>query len=263
MNRLQKGIKFLGIILAMFIISSIISGILFAFSIIVQISSDGKQNEISFEQVYENVKDIDIDLPASKLNIKYGNKFHVIANASNGFTSKYIDGKLEIKEKSDFFVRQKASNVTLYVPESLNSLYIKSGAGTVDINNIQVNDFDVNHGAGLLEIDSSNFANVNINGGVGEIKIKNSILNNLYLKSGVGKATIYSYLSGTNFIESGIGDVNLQLQGGKESYKIDIKKGIGKVLVDKTTFKDDGTYGSGNRILKINSGIGKVNINFD
>ena len=92
--------------------------------------------------------------------------------------------------------------------------------------------------------------------------ITNANLNNLDLDMGVGKLSLTSKILGNSKIDSGIGEIDLNLVGNKEDYKLHIDKGIGNVTADGTNLGDDSKYGDGNNYIDIDGGIGSINIDF-
>lgn len=265
MNGIQKSIKILAICFAFFIIANIVSSIFFSLSFISSFGQSNNKSE-SFSEVYDYIDEIDINLSASKLTIKEGTEFKVEAEKiSNTFTSKLINNTLRIEENKKWFLhKHNAANIIIYVPkgEFLDQLLIDSGAGSIEISNILVNNFKINQGAGLVKITNSEFNKTNINGGVGEVKIINSILNDLDLESGVGSVNINSSITGNSNIESGIGKIALVLDN-ESNYQLEVTKGIGSIYINNKTQANDTIYGSGNNKLKIDGGIGEINIKFN
>lgn len=149
MNGIQKVIKYGAIALAVFIIVNIFSFIIYLVSSIVDY--DDNDEVINFEETYENINNIKIDVSSTRLNIKQGDTFKVEASSVNDkFKVKLTNGTLKIEEKSKhLFNNKNVSEVTVYVPNvNLDLLDIDAGAGSITIENINTNDFDFNQGAG-------------------------------------------------------------------------------------------------------------------
>lgn len=79
---------------------------------------------------------------------------------------------------------------------------------------------------------------------------------------GVGKFSITSSIIGDSKINAGIGSLELNILEKEENYKIKIDKGIGNIKINGENVTDD-IYGSGERIIDIEGGIGNINIDFD
>ena len=80
---------------------------------------------------------------------------------------------------------------------------------------------------------------------------------------GVGKFEVTSAITGNSKINSGIGNLELNIQGNKENYTIKADKGIGSIKIDGKEIADDVIYGEGENIIKINGGIGSINVDFE
>ena len=82
------------------------------------------------------------------------------------------------------------------------------------------------------------------------------------LDLGVGKFELTSSLLGSNKIKAGIGSLELNLLGDKEDYLIKANKGIGTIRVDEAVVSDDSTIGTGENTIKIDGGIGNIDVSF-
>ena len=68
-------------------------------------------------------------------------------------------------------------------------------------------------------------------------------------------------LIGNNDLKFGIGDSRLTLMGNQSDYKFDIKNSIGTININNNSVSV-GSIGNGNNNIKINGGIGTINISF-
>jgi hypothetical protein len=265
MNGFQKAIKVFAIFLAMMIILSIIRSVLFGLSIVTNFeleSNSGKE----FSETYQDVEKIDIEISSAHITIKTGAEFKVVAtNIKNDFSSKLNKRTLKISDNQKWFNNKNNTKIILYVPDGkiLEDFKINSGAGKVEIVNVVANNFNINQGAGLMKISYSKFNNINIEGGVGATEIISSILNNLNLETGVGSVDIEAEITGNSKIDCGVGKVNLLLHGNQDLYTISAKKGLGTIRInnEKQTIKNK-AYVGGDNIIKINGGLGDINVNF-
>ena len=94
------------------------------------------------------------------------------------------------------------------------------------------------------------------------MSIKESNINDLDLDMGVGEVNLTSNLTGQNQINAGVGKLNINLQGEKESYKIQADKGIGSIKIDGNEISNGETLGNGENYIEIDGGIGNIDINF-
>lgn len=270
MNGIQKIIKFLAIGLAVVIIFNICSWVITGLSFLLAVdvfNGDSKIEETAtFDEVYENVKEVDIDLVSAYVVIDSGTEFRVKASdVDSKVAVKFKNGVLEIEEEDNIFnVSNPEGTIFITVPETeeLNKLSIDSGAGKFEIKNIQVKKFEIDHGAGLLEISNSSFENIDIDGGAGAIKIASSLLNNLDLDAGVGSVDIDADITGNSNISCGVGEVKVNLLGASSDYSIRAEKGVGSIKIAGQDAKNDTTYGTGSKRIELEGGIGSITVNF-
>lgn len=265
MINIQKVIKYLAIVFAVFIIFSIFSGIMMGINGLSTIFDD---NEITLEKlnnlnINDNVKKMAIELNSTNLIIKNAEEFKVETN-NEKLKYKQNNETLFIEDKTKWYDSNNNYNLIIYLPSSfnLNSTRIENGAGKIDIDELNTNYLYLDLGAGKVEINRLTVTkDAEINGGAGEIIIDNSNINDLDLEMGVGKLTLTSILTGENEINAGVGEINLNLIGSLEDYKINLDKGIGNANLNNEKMKDDIYYGTGLNEIEINGGVGNININ--
>ena len=264
MNNFQKVIKVFAICLAIFIITNICMLILSGLALFTHIDNKNEPWK-EFEAIYRNIDTLDIDIAFSNIEIKVGNEFRVEASTKSDLNCKQVNGKLKIEEKNKWFINNNlAGEVVIYVPSNilLREIDLDTGAGSIELENIQAGSLDIDHGAGLLKILNCNFNKANIDGGAGEIEILGSRLNNLDLDCGVGKVKMEAYVTGNSKISAGIGEINLTLLGNKEDYQITADKGIGSIKIENQECSSNTTYGSGYNKIKIDGGIGSIIVDY-
>ena len=121
---------------------------------------------------------------------------------------------------------------------STKKFVLKAGVGDINIKNLFVAD------------------SFKLNGGVGDIKISDATVDKLNLEAGVGNVSISADVRSDSSIKLGIGNVNLDLLN--DDYRFDVDKGIGSVSIFGTNV--NGLYGNGNTLIKVNGGIGNIDI---
>lgn len=270
MNGAQKLIKIFAVGLAVVIIFNICSWIItgVSFLLAVDIFNDNNKTEktMTFDEVYENVKEVEIDLVSAYVVIESGSEFRVSANEIDSKVNiKYKNGALEIEEKDNIFnINKSEGTIFITIPEleELDKLSIDSGAGKFVIKNIQVKEFDIDHGAGIMEISNSSFKSIDIDGGAGSIKINSSLLNNLDLDAGVGSIDIEADITGNSKISCGVGDVKVKLLGTSNDYSIKTEKGVGSIKIAGQDAKNDVIYGNGSNKIELEGGIGSIKVEF-
>lgn len=278
----QKIIKYLAIAFAIFlsvnIIGGIISVIFFGLSIFdINFKIQNNKNtsiitneEMVISQKYDNIENLKIEIGYSKLEIKQGTELKVEANTKNErIDAKRTGNTLSIKEDSawNIFNDNIDSRIIITVPENyyFEKVKIEAGSGEINISNIQTKEFDLEVGAGNVTISNILVENkTDIDGGAGKVVIKDSILNTLDLDVGVGEFQILNTkLLENSDIDAGIGKLEINLKGNLEDYKIVPSRGLGSFTIEDKEIEDNKIYGEGDNKIKIDAGVGKVEISFN
>lgn len=268
MSSAQKAIKYLAIALALFLMLSIISGIVSALAVISNIFDNKDHYEI-MERVKDlgidsDAKILDIDIVSSSVIIKVGDEFKAESSNENIEYTKNKD-IIYIKEKKhNWFSNGSKGKLVIYVPNDivLDGVSINSGAGKVEVEKLSTKLLNLDLGAGVVKVKCLNVLNsAKINGGVGEVIIDNSILNDLELDMGVSSLTFTGKLFGKTEIDHGVGSVKLNLLGSKEDYRFYLNKGLGSVTIDGYHIQDDEKIGTGINKIDIDGGVGNIDIN--
>ena len=76
----------------------------------------------------------------------------------------------------------------------------------------------------------------------------------------IEKLNIKADVTGKSKIDTGVGNLDLYLTLSEEDYKIDIDKGIGEIKFNDNTIGDNTSIGGGSNYIKINGGVGDINI---
>lgn len=276
MTTAQKIIKYFAIAFAIFLIVSIISLILFgvyALSGVLGLKNNSKIDVSSNMQTVDignkgnilNLTDItslDIEVKYTNLIIKNGDTFHYETNNDN-IIYKENHNTIKIEEKGKWLFSDTESNLIIYIPENfdLNKINIEAGAGKVEIENLNADNLDLELGAGEASISNLNIRNnTKLEGGAGRLNILDGNINNLDLDMGIGEININSFITGDSDIDAGIGILNLNLQGSKADYRIITDKGVGNLKINGQNISGASTYGEGKNLIKIDEGIGNINI---
>lgn len=268
MTTIQKIIKICAIGFAVFLIVNILSFIMMALGFAVSFSSYGNAKGEDFNYSYnENIESVKLDLSTSNLVIETGEEFQVDAkNVSSRFSSKVKNGTLIVEETGKWFFNNRFhGKITITVPKDvlLRSLDINSGAGRIEITDIEANKFDLDQGAGSIVIKDSSFSKTSIDGGAGEIVVSSSTLNNLSLDAGVGRVKMEASILGKSDIECGVGEIDITLLGQEEDYQLNLEKGLGSLEVNGKGYSSESTYGSGDNLIHIEGGVGSISVSFD
>ena len=245
MTQGHKIIKGLAIALAVFIIVSILSAIVYGIVGLISIFTNEENllDNPNIIKIEEKIDVIDIEIGATNLIIKDGEEFKVETNDGDIIIDQE-GSTLKINEKnSKKLISKSKSKLTIYIPkeESVDQLILELGAGNVSIENIEVR------------------AQTEIQGGAGNIEISSSILNNIDFELGVGNVDLEAYLYGENSIECGVGNLDLNLLN-EDDYKVSIEKGVGTISVNDKKAKNNTTIGNGDHIIDIEGGVGNIDV---
>ena len=271
MTTAQKVIKNLALAFAILLIVSIISGILSALYALSGVLGLQKEDEIIKDEMskinFENseVATLDIDVAFTNLIIKKGDLLLAETNNKN-INCIQNNQNLQIKENQhSLFSKNDTGDLVIYIPEDLEfkKVKINSGAGKIQIENINAEKLYLELGAGETIIEKLNVTDdCKIESGAGKVSILSGNINELNLDMGVGKFEVTSALTGNSKINAGIGNLELNIQGNKENYTIKANKGIGSIKIDGKEVSNDITYGNGENNIKIDGGIGEIKIDF-
>lgn len=268
MSQLQKIIKSLAIAFALFLLFSIISGIMYGVSFLGNLLDDNSQNiteKLDNLEINEDILLLDIKVLNSNIVIKQGDSYKVETN-NKYIKSKQEGNKLYITEKKhNWFYHNENNKLVVYVPAGIifDGVGIESGAGKVNIDDLSVKQLYLDLGAGKVEINHLTVSeNAEMDGGAGEIIVRSSHIHNLDLDVGVGNVSFTSKLTGNNKINAGVGQMDLSLLGELNDYHIMLDKGLGSAIIDGKNMISNTIYGTGSNNLDIDGGVGSIHINF-
>ncbi|MBD9074753.1 hypothetical protein EGP91_01945 [bacterium] len=271
MTSAQKIIKYLALCLATFLIFLIISSLLGVFYSVSKILDVQKDNEVTMDKMstvnfkIDSISSLDINLLFTNLIIKQGNNLYVETNNEKVHFDEEKNS-LKIKEDSrSILSKNNKEDLILYLPENsqFKTVKIQAKAGKIQIENLVTDFLSLELGAGETSIQRLNVSeNCKIESGAGKVSLLDGRIKNLDLDLGVGKFELTSSLLGSNKINAGIGSLELNLLGNKKDYLIKADKGIGTIHVDEAVVSDDSTIGTGENTIKIDGGIGNIDVSF-
>lgn len=263
MTTFQKVIKYLAIALALFICITLLSVLIGGVKSLFENFNIIKEKDNEYNEVInynENFSYLDIDLKSSNLIIKSGESFRI--DTSNKDIKIFNEnGNLKIVDKSKFaFNSNKDFIITVPYNYNFEVVKIDTGAGKVDINGINTNLLDLDLGAGKTILNNIISNKTLIETGAGSTNIINSKLNDLGLELGVGKIDIVAEITGKSSIECGVGELNLSLNLPLHEYIFEFEKGIGGITLNNKPIKTNSTIGEGDNYVKIEGGVGSINV---
>lgn len=271
MTTAQKVIKYLAIAFAIFLIITIISTILAGVTAFAGILGLKKHIESEIGKVVttnienSDITNLDIEIAFTNLTIKTGEAIKIETD-NNDISYEQKNNKLEIKEKDKWFSNSEEKNLILYLPENveLKKVKIITGAGKIHIENLNTEKLSFELGAGETEIQKMNVSKeCEIEGGAGKLSILSGAINDIDLDMGVGEINLTANLIGKSEINAGIGNLNIDLQGEKDSYKIQADKGIGSIKIDGKEISSGEVFGTGENLIEVDGGIGNIEIDFE
>ena len=225
MGPAQKVIKYLAFGFAIFLIMTILSGIVYG---VLGIATAGKligdNSTVATECENEEKLCLKIALSISNLEIKKGDKL-AVETKNEKVEVVQDDHKLVITERDrHLFERYNDREVIVYIPEDMK------------------------------------FEKVGISGGVGSIHIEKLYAKELEMALGIGETKIIALETEKADISTGIGEVSVGLISRAEDYEIEAEKGLGDITLDGKSVSNYYKEGSGLKQIKIKGGIGSIKI---
>ena len=261
-RRLVNIIKALAYLLAFFIITTMVTSLIFAVNLFT-----GSNSQTEMQSIYkdkETINNLDISLKATSLEIVDSKDFSVDTNNAK-IKITYENGTLKIREKGtpSFNTSDLVLKISLPSTSNFKTVKVEMGAGKTHIANLNTDILDLNLGAGKNLLEQLEVNNqTKIESGAGLTEILAGTLNNVDFDLGVGKVFINAGILGSSKIECGVGAVELNLIGNQEIYQLNVEKGIGSIYVADKIYNNDDTIGNGNNHLKIEGGIGSIKVGF-
>ena len=244
------------------------------------------QYDYNFNESYEGVTSIDIDISYGTLNVLHGDKFEIVAENMNKNTfHSYVDNNTWIiKDDDDDFWSgfhfnlfgdsgskdSSSPKVTIYIPDDFNAkeLELELGAGSAKVEEFSTNKASISVGAGELVIDSITIENKgDISVGAGQIDINNIKAKNVMLDCGAGQITIDGVITGDSEVDCGVGHVDMNLVGNPDEYNYSIECGLGKISLNGKSYGVSSDTKVDNQdatnSFDLNCGVGNINLNIN
>ena len=275
MTTTKKVFMYLGIAFAIIIVIGSITAIIGAFGVFGRIITGDFKNESAVSEntntyaLESEINLLECEINAADFVIKQGDSFYVESNLKR-LVVEEKDGILRIKDKKQSNADYTNACLTLHIPvdASFDRVNITTGAGRLTVDCLNTDRLRLELGAG--EVNITNLVSKNsaeIYGGAGQITISGGALNNLDMEMGAGQLNLSSALTGECEFDFGVGETNISVIGEKESYSLDIEKGIGTITVDGKSISgfevDSGDDSETGNSIEINGGIGSINLKFE
>ena len=167
----------------------------------------------------------------------------------------------------------KHTAITVYVPRGFDfeTVSIESGAARITVGDFTVHKkFVLNGGVGELLVRNITAAAAKIQTGVGKNTFSDCVFTDMDMKTGIGENSFTGVLYGRTSVKTGIGETSLRIAGRREDYRFSLTAGIGDIYIDDkrvarifdSEVSSDEKGGTGNYLIRVESGIGKVRIDF-
>ena len=240
------------------------------FSLLILTSCVSKIDRVGETKSYEiasEIHSLDIQIGAADFIIEHGDRFSVESNLSYLSVSER-NGVLAIIEENQnqIGITDYADAVLkLCVPSDIvfESVAITTGAAKLTVDSLSANYLELELGAGKVLFGCLNaYTDADIEGGAGQVTIESGTLSNLTLETGIGEFDLTAALLGNSDLNFGVGKSSLTLLGSKDTYTVDIENGLGNITVDGKTVTEFGSSGNGQNHIRIEAGVGTVDIVF-
>lgn len=300
MSTLQRVIKYLAMAFAIFLIVSILSGILFGFGIITRVTgktdnsallptnesgevitdSNNGMRKLSIQQ---DIESLEIDLTCCSLEIYQGKDFSAETNYSR-IVQKQEGKKLKIKDENSNIINNSDYILRLFLPSSsLQEIEINTGAGRFYADSLTAEIIQINLGAGdahlgkvealsklelevgagraeFSQLDSLGKTDVEL--GAGRLCVNGGKITNADIDLAMGSAEIQGEILGKSEVNVGMGRIKLLLAGGEDRYSFLTSKGLGSVTIGGKSMSDGSAYLDGANKISVECGAGSASIDF-
>lgn len=266
MTTTQKIIKYLALAFAIFLVVSILGGILKTAGLFgMLLTRDATLPESKVYSIEDPVQSLRLQINAADLTIRQGDVFQVESNL------KYLsvsvkNGVLSVVEDKKYTKDYKGATLILYIPADtvFEKADITTGACKLTAHELSANILRLELGAGDVLIRELNALHkADIEGGAGKVTVSAGTIHDLELNMGVGELNLSAALLGSSELHMGVGQANLTLLGGQDLYRVEIEKGIGTISVNGTAFSGQEKLGNGQNDVEIEGGVGSITLKFE
>lgn len=265
MTAFQKTIKYLAMALAAFLAVTIVGGALSAVGLIQGLfENDSVMEDTIGYPITTPITDLQLDVQAAELTIREGDTFSVESNLKY-LTVSEENGTLTVKESGKFGATYTGAQVILSIPYGTEFAVasVQIGAGSISADVLTAKTLDLQLGAGEAVLQSLTVTEkATIDGGAGEITVVKGSIRGLDLHMGVGELHLTAQLLGESTFDLSLGTSEIVLDGGKESYTLNVKKGMGTITVDGDEVSSVVDMGEGENAVSVSGGIGEIRITF-
>jgi len=212
--------------------------------------SNAREINMTFSDEFDRIT---LNLGAANVSVQEGTEFRATGRLPDRVNISTSDNTLIIEEARrggfslNFGFPRQNYYLTITVPHGtvLDTLDLESGAGRLDVRNIEANRADISSGAGNVNLRNVEFGHATLHTGAGSIDAGGTF-------------------TGIVDISTGAGSVTLSLSGAREDYAYAIQTGAGSTRIDGERISGGATRSHADPVatLRVTTGAGSVNVNF-
>lgn len=300
MKPVQKVIKYLAMAFAVFLMVTILSGIVSAVAG-VSWSNDAFGDNIEYSNItneYDGVKDLEISNHSGNMNITYGDVSKVVVEGKNVPSTMTMevtsDGTLVIDESSKNFwiisifnwgFNNKRTEINITLPRDFiaGNAYLENGSGRFDVQGLKANSIkfdggsgrftgtdmkankaDIAAGSGGLELTNCIFGSTSVDGGSGQIQLIDNKFNDSEFYVGSGSFYFSGEFDGPVKVDGGSGSITMEISGNESDYYLDFNDGSGGIWLDGKRVDHYNSDNKGaDKEIEIKGGSGRVSVSFN
>lgn len=216
--------------------------------------------EVMNEDVSSHLNEINTELVSADLSIVETNVSDVVVNCTDGkrFTIIEKDGVLTIKEKKqkqehNFFFGFKKAKVEIQVPVgyALEKLHLEIVSGDITIQGIDADKLDLETVSGDNKIKECKINHIDVDCVSGDIKIENTECEKIDIAAVSGDIRVNEASFDQLHGETVSGDIRVEVRDIRDNYT---------VKTDKMFNSKE--YGTGRKLIALQSTVGELNVDF-
>lgn len=208
-----------------------------------------KDNEASTQTEVEVSKQIAAD-DISNMELLLGAGTFIVGE--KGYDDGVIDIQISGKGRCDYYVKGNTfyvegfkdikwyeyndldeNRIEIWVPlgSSFEKLEAETGAGMMEISNIEVRKIDAEIGAGMLYLNEMDIEKLSVDVGAGQMEASNVTARDAELNVGLGECLYTGNITGKLEAECSMGNMELALTGSETEHNYEIECGAGNIEI--------------------------------
>lgn len=259
MTQFQKFVKTFAIVFALLIVFAIVGAISTAIIAITSVLSSEKTNDFF-----------------TSVQVESNDTTEVLQSVNETFDPDDVDnleinnsiGTITVNEADVQEIVISATNISQdsRIEQRGTTLYVENNALQVEIFGVRVGEkISEDEADILIEVPKDlRFDNVKIDNGIGQMQLKGITAERAKITCGTGYTECNDFFAEDIKVDAGVGEVTLNIKGDVADYDMNLTPGIGSIYVDGIQQSEmNHTNRDADYVLKVDGGIGLVNINFN